>query len=98
MSTPTLENTIHEILDLKRMREELDATIPANGGCVQPVGTGDASRTGQVRDGECKSQGEEDRMPTHYLGGYTGKLFESLRHLHRGQDKYVGAGAGMQAE
>ena len=29
MSTPTLENTIHEILDLKRMREELDATITA---------------------------------------------------------------------
>ena len=27
MSTPTLESTIHEILDLKRMREELDATI-----------------------------------------------------------------------
>ena len=29
MSTPTLEGTIHEILDLKRMREELDATITA---------------------------------------------------------------------
>ena len=29
MSNPTLENTIHEILDLKRMREELDATITA---------------------------------------------------------------------
>ena len=27
MSTPTLENTIHEILELKRMREELDAEI-----------------------------------------------------------------------
>ena len=27
MSNPTLESTIHEILDLKRMREELDATI-----------------------------------------------------------------------
>ena len=27
MSNPTLENTIHEILDLKRMREDLDATI-----------------------------------------------------------------------
>ena len=27
MSNPTLERTIHEILDLKRMREELDATI-----------------------------------------------------------------------
>ena len=27
MSTPTLENTIHEILELKRMREELDAAI-----------------------------------------------------------------------
>ena len=27
MSTPTLESTIHEILDLKRMREELDAAI-----------------------------------------------------------------------
>ena len=29
MSNPTLENTIHEILDLKRMREELDAEITA---------------------------------------------------------------------
>ena len=29
MSTPTLESTIHEILDLKRMREELDAAITA---------------------------------------------------------------------
>ena len=29
MSNPTLESTIHEILDLKRMREELDATIAA---------------------------------------------------------------------
>ena len=29
MSTPTLENTIHEILELKRMREELDAEITA---------------------------------------------------------------------
>ena len=27
MSNPTLESIIHEILDLKRMREELDATI-----------------------------------------------------------------------
>ena len=27
MSNPNLESTIHEILDLKRMREELDATI-----------------------------------------------------------------------
>ena len=27
MSNPNLETTIHEILDLKRMREELDATI-----------------------------------------------------------------------
>ena len=27
MSSPTLESTIHEILDLKRMREELDAAI-----------------------------------------------------------------------
>ena len=27
MSNPALENTIHEILDLKRMREELDAAI-----------------------------------------------------------------------
>ena len=27
MSNPTLENTIHEFLDLKRMREELDAAI-----------------------------------------------------------------------
>ena len=29
MSNPTLESTIHEILDLKRMREELDTTITA---------------------------------------------------------------------
>ena len=29
MSNPTLESTIHEILDLKRMREEPDATITA---------------------------------------------------------------------
>ena len=29
MSNSTLESTIHEILDLKRMREELDATITA---------------------------------------------------------------------
>ena len=29
MSNPALENTIHEILDLKRMREELDTTITA---------------------------------------------------------------------
>ena len=27
MSNPTLESIIHELLDLKRMREELDATI-----------------------------------------------------------------------
>ena len=27
MSNPSLESTIHEILDLKRMREELDAEI-----------------------------------------------------------------------
>lgn len=27
MSNPTLESTIHDILDLKRMREELDAEI-----------------------------------------------------------------------
>ena len=29
MSNPNLEPTIHEILDLKRMREELDAEITA---------------------------------------------------------------------
>ena len=29
MSNPTLESTIREILDLKRMREELDAEITA---------------------------------------------------------------------
>ena len=29
MSNPKLENTIHEILDLKRMREEVDAEITA---------------------------------------------------------------------
>ena len=27
MSNPTLETTIHDLLDLKRMREELDAEI-----------------------------------------------------------------------
>ena len=37
MSTPTLENTIHEILDLKRMREELDATITALEDSVKAV-------------------------------------------------------------
>ena len=29
MSNPTLESIIHELLDLKRMREELDAEITA---------------------------------------------------------------------
>ncbi len=29
MGNPTLESTIHEILDLKRMREELETTITA---------------------------------------------------------------------
>ena len=29
MSNPSLESTIHEILDLKRMREELDITTTA---------------------------------------------------------------------
>ena len=29
MSNPTLESTVHELLELKRMREELDATITA---------------------------------------------------------------------
>ena len=37
MSTPTLESTIHEILDLKRMREELDATITALEDSVKAV-------------------------------------------------------------
>ena len=37
MSTPTLENTIHEILDLKRMREELDATITSLEDSVKAV-------------------------------------------------------------
>lgn len=27
MSNPTLESTVHELLELKRMREELDAAI-----------------------------------------------------------------------
>ena len=37
MSNPTLESTIHEILDLKRMREELDATITALEDSVKAV-------------------------------------------------------------
>ena len=37
MSTPTLESTIHEILDLKRMREELDAAITALEDSVKAV-------------------------------------------------------------
>ena len=41
MSNPTLESTIHEILDLKRMREELDATITALEDSVKAV-MGDA--------------------------------------------------------
>ena len=37
MSTRTLESTIHEILDLKRMREELDAAITALEDSVKAV-------------------------------------------------------------
>lgn len=37
MSNPTLESTIHEILDLKRMREELDATITSLEDSVKAV-------------------------------------------------------------
>ena len=37
MSNSTLESTIHEILDLKRMREELDATITALEDSVKAV-------------------------------------------------------------
>ena len=37
MSNPALESTIHEILDLKRMREELDATITALEDSVKAV-------------------------------------------------------------
>ena len=37
MSNPTLESTIHEILDLKRMREELDAAITALEDSVKAV-------------------------------------------------------------
>ena len=37
MSNPTLENTIHEILDLKRMREELDAAITSLEDSVKAV-------------------------------------------------------------
>ena len=82
MSTPTLESTTHEILDLKRMREELDATIPANGGCVQPVGTGDDSGKSEVRDGKCEGQGQEDWAADYCKGRYTIQLPEALRHLH----------------
>ena len=37
MSNPTLESTLPEILDLKRMREELDATITALEDSVKAV-------------------------------------------------------------
>ena len=37
MSNPNLESTIHEILDLKRMREELDAAITALEDSVKTV-------------------------------------------------------------
>lgn len=37
MSNTNLESTIHEILDLKRMREELDATITALEDSVKAV-------------------------------------------------------------
>ena len=37
MSNPTLESTIHEILDLKRMREELDAAITSLEDSVKAV-------------------------------------------------------------
>ena len=37
MSNPALENTIHEILDLKRMREELDAAITSLEDSVKAV-------------------------------------------------------------
>ena len=43
MSNPALENTIHEILDLKRMREELDATITALEDSIKAV-MGDEER------------------------------------------------------
>ena len=37
MNTTTLESTIHEILDLKRMREELDAAITSLEDSVKSV-------------------------------------------------------------
>ena len=37
MSNTNLESTIHEILDLKRMREELDATIATLEDRIQAV-------------------------------------------------------------
>lgn len=37
MSNPALESTIHEILDLKRMREELDAAITSLEDSVKAV-------------------------------------------------------------
>jgi len=37
MSNPALENTIHVILDLKRMREELDAAITSLEDSVKAV-------------------------------------------------------------
>ena len=84
MSTPTIESTTHEILDLKRMREELDATIPAKGGCVQPVGTGDDSGKSEVRDGKCDGQGQEDWAAAYYKGGYSDEFPEALRYLYGG--------------
>lgn len=36
-SNPALENTIHEILDLKRMRKELDAAITSLEDSVKAV-------------------------------------------------------------
>ena len=41
MSNPNLESTIHEILDLKRMREELDAAITSLEDSVKAI-MGDA--------------------------------------------------------
>ena len=47
--------------------------------------------TGKYNDGE-------DWAAAYYKGGYTDELPEALCHLHGGQDKCVGAGAGVRAE
>ena len=71
--------------------------ILTDGGCVQSVGTGNDSRTGEVRDGEREGQGQENWAAAYHQGGHPLKLPEALRYLHGGQDECVGAGAGVRA-